>query len=174
MNVTLKEIDRVRKSGFRPQVVGCIVNEGRLLFVCSKKHDLWQLPQGGIDNKETLEEAFWREMREELGDRNISREEKELRIIGSDIVKFPRATHNSKDLQTDAGEKVYMKGKKYYFMAVEVDNKSFDDNSSDFDEHQWVDYERGKELTKKIYQQGKRRVIDRVLGRLQGQKLLRD
>lgn len=173
MKISLEEIDRVRKSGFRPQVVGCIVNEGRLLFVYKKEHDLWQLPQGGIKNGETIENAFWREMREELGERNISKEEKELKSIGSDIVEFPRATHNAKDLQTDAGEKAYMKGKKYYFMAVEVDDKNFDDNSSDFDDHQWVGYEQGKELTKKIYQQGKRRITERVLDKLMEDNIIK-
>ncbi|MCB1556965.1 MAG: RNA pyrophosphohydrolase [Alphaproteobacteria bacterium] len=42
--------------------------EGKLFAGERMEHEgAWQLPQGGIDEGETLEDAFFREMREEIG-----------------------------------------------------------------------------------------------------------
>ena len=64
---TLEELDKDRSDGLRPSVVGCFLNSGKILFVYQKTHQLWQLPQGGVDNHETTIDAFKREMTEELG-----------------------------------------------------------------------------------------------------------
>ena len=50
---TLQEIDAIRKEGMRPQVVGCFVSNKKTLLVYSEKYNLWQFPQGGIDNTDT-------------------------------------------------------------------------------------------------------------------------
>jgi len=54
---------------FRPNVAGIIqAPDGRLL-ICERVEPpgAWQFPQGGVDPGETYEEAFQREMEEEIG-----------------------------------------------------------------------------------------------------------
>ena len=54
---------------FRANVVAVVVNpKGRVMaFERADLPGQWQLPQGGIDDGETPEEAAWRELREETG-----------------------------------------------------------------------------------------------------------
>lgn len=65
-------------SAFRLGVGIMLVNAGKKVFVGrridqtrQKENDIvskvWQMPQGGIDSGEHLEEALWREMDEEIG-----------------------------------------------------------------------------------------------------------
>ena len=42
-----EELDALRKEGIRPSVVGCFINNKKLLLVYQKTFNLWQLPQGG-------------------------------------------------------------------------------------------------------------------------------
>ncbi len=59
----------IDKDGFR-QNVGIIVcnKQGQLLFARRRgNQDAWQFPQGGIHHDETVEQAMWRELKEELG-----------------------------------------------------------------------------------------------------------
>ncbi len=54
---------------FRPNVAGIIqADDGRIL-ICERMEPAgaWQFPQGGVDPGETYEEAFRREMEEEIG-----------------------------------------------------------------------------------------------------------
>ena len=68
---------------YRKNVVGVIINEENKVFVGKRKlqrdpatglegdDNHWQLPQGGIDKNESFEQAFEREMFEELGVKNL-------------------------------------------------------------------------------------------------------
>ncbi|MDP3987387.1 MAG: NUDIX hydrolase [Nanoarchaeota archaeon] len=52
---------------YRPTVVaGIYDSQGRIVLVRSPKSDLWNLPQGGLDDDDPLD-AFYRELGEELG-----------------------------------------------------------------------------------------------------------
>lgn len=47
-----------------------IVNHANRIFVAQRRdqsHPAWQMPQGGIDAGETVEQALWRELAEEAG-----------------------------------------------------------------------------------------------------------
>lgn len=79
---SLKEIDSIRSQGLRPEVVGCFVSSKKILFVYKKEHHLWQLPQGGIENKEKIEKAALREMTEELGQSFVDSCQKNINLIG--------------------------------------------------------------------------------------------
>ncbi len=169
---SLEELDNIRKSGFRPQVVGCFLNEKNILFVFKKDYDLWQLPQGGIDNQEILERAVVREMTEELGDNFVEASSKQIEIIGENKVEFPSSTQNKRDLKTDDGEDVFMKGKKYFFTAVNTENTELDISETEFDDYKWVSYEQAIKLSDKIYQKGKKRITLDTLEKLKKRKLL--
>ena len=61
------------KKNFRRCVGMMIINKKKDILV-GKRIDhpsgFWQMPQGGIDNKEDPEQAVWREMMEEVGTNN--------------------------------------------------------------------------------------------------------
>lgn len=54
--------------GYRPNVGIILTNrEGQLLWARRIRQNAWQFPQGGIQRKETPEEAMYRELEEEVG-----------------------------------------------------------------------------------------------------------
>lgn len=64
---------------YRPNVAGVLINPKKQVFVAQRADfpESWQFPQGGVDKNETHEQAFIREMQEEIGlnttDYNISK-----------------------------------------------------------------------------------------------------
>jgi putative (di)nucleoside polyphosphate hydrolase len=54
---------------YRPNVAALIVNSVGNLLICERWMipGAWQFPQGGVDDDETLEQALFREVREEVG-----------------------------------------------------------------------------------------------------------
>jgi len=155
--ITLPEIDAIRKSGLRPQVVGCFVHDKKILFVYKKEYDLWQFPQGGVDNGETVEKACDREMAEEVGEVFASKTVKGG-VVGEDQIVFPNETQNTKALATDDGTPVFMRGKKYFFMALKAESPDFNVEETEFDDYRWLDYADALDLASSIYQSGKRRI----------------
>ena len=61
---------------YRPNVAMIIVSNEypnkKEIFIAQRNDlaDIWQFPQGGIDNGEEVKEALFREMEEEIGTRN--------------------------------------------------------------------------------------------------------
>ena len=62
-----------KKDSYRPNVAMIIVSnnypEKKEIFIAQRNDllDIWQFPQGGIDNGEEVQEALFREMEEEIG-----------------------------------------------------------------------------------------------------------
>ncbi len=168
---SLAEIDRIRKNGYRPQVVGCFMNSQRILFLYDKKYGLWQLPQGGIDNKETVEQAVLREMSEELGEEFTAPAEIKA-LLGEDQLEFPDRFKNSREMRTDDGEEMNMRGKKYFFVAIDTDLSNLDIDKTEFDDYKWLDYEGALRLTAAIHQKGKRIITESALAKLRESGLL--
>jgi putative (di)nucleoside polyphosphate hydrolase len=54
---------------YRPNVAALVVNSVGNLLICERLTlpGAWQFPQGGVDAGESLEEALFREVREEVG-----------------------------------------------------------------------------------------------------------
>ncbi|MBU1119325.1 NUDIX domain-containing protein [Patescibacteria group bacterium] len=163
---SLEEINNLRKKNLRPVVVGCFLYEKSVLFVYKEKHELWQLPQGGIENKEELEDAFVREMSEEL-DSTFVKKAGPCQYSGQDVLEFPTHLHGSRSLVTDEGEEVIMEGKAYLFCKSEVNTKELDISQTEFDEYRWVPLADAKEFVyDTIYQKGKQRVTIEALSAL--------
>ena len=58
----------IDSDGFRPNVGIILANDvGQVLWARRINQDAWQFPQGGIDDRETPEEALYRELNEEVG-----------------------------------------------------------------------------------------------------------
>lgn len=57
------------RQGYKPTVSAIVLNdENKVLMTHNKSHgaDFWKLPQGGVEENETLESAILREMGEEV------------------------------------------------------------------------------------------------------------
>ena len=62
------------KLPYRKCVGICLINEQKKAFVGQRldsKNNAWQMPQGGVENNETHEQAAFRELEEEIGTSNI-------------------------------------------------------------------------------------------------------
>jgi len=166
------EIDQIRDKGYRPQIVGCFLNDKKILFLYKRKHDLWQLPQGGIDNGEDINVAYLREMTEEIGSKFIDSCDKEISLFGEDKVEFPMHSQNSRELRNDAGQDIFMKGKKYFFVYVNANIDTIDISQSEFEDFKWVSFEDGLALCEEMQQKGKKRITIDALKRLRRLDLL--
>ncbi|MCX6761837.1 MAG: NUDIX domain-containing protein [Candidatus Moranbacteria bacterium] len=169
---TISGIDQIRNGGFRPQIVGCFLHDKKILFFYKREYDLWQLPQGGIDNGEDIEIAFFREMREEIGSEFIEVCDKNISLFGEDKVEFPAHSQDSRELKNDAGKVIFMKGKKYFFVFVNTDTNAIDISQSEFDDFKWVSFEEGLVLCEKMQQKGKKRITLGALEKLRDLGLL--
>ncbi|MDP4720004.1 MAG: RNA pyrophosphohydrolase [Akkermansiaceae bacterium] len=54
---------------YRPNVAALVINRAGNLLICERSNfpGAWQFPQGGVDKGESVEEALYREVREEIG-----------------------------------------------------------------------------------------------------------
>jgi len=70
---------------YRVCVVGVFINDNGEVLVGERNDNpgAWQLPQGGVDEGETFDEAIRREMREELGIRDVS-----VQFISNEFIHY--------------------------------------------------------------------------------------
>lgn len=159
MSEELEIIDNIRQKGFRPQVVGCFVNDNKILLLFHKKYKLWQLPQGGINNRETVLEALKREMEEELGVDFIKNCDFSDTLITEEAqLIFPKKHQGSRELKTDEGQEKSMKGKRYFFLKINARETQIDLKKTEFDDYLWLNKTDALKLAQKIYQKGKREI----------------
>lgn len=67
-------INKKQEHLYRPNV-GCVMLKNDGIFVAKRvgyDTDAWQMPQGGVNKDENLEEALFRELLEEIGTNNIT------------------------------------------------------------------------------------------------------
>lgn len=163
---TLEELNALRCLGFRPQIIGCLLYHKEILFAYSNEHELWQIPQGGIENGEHPEEAFTRELTEEIGATVMNGIIGRPHLIMTDRIEFPPDAQGTKELFTDEGRQMLMKGKFYFAYAAETQTPTVPIHETEFNETRWCDYAKASELTASIYQRGKRRVTQGVVEEL--------
>lgn len=65
--MTETPVSTIKSATFRIGVYAVIFNEGRVLLAHRRDIDWWNLPGGGMETGETVEEAMRREVREETG-----------------------------------------------------------------------------------------------------------
>ena len=163
---TLAEIDQARFGGFRPEVVGCLINDKKILFVYQKKHDLWMFPQGGVENKEDLLASANREMGEELGEDFIHHANVNFTYVATEKVEFPKDKIGDRPMRTDDGQSVVMKGKKYYFLATQTNSAELNLKSTQFDDYRWLTYDEAIKLVKENNTGGRLRITTKALNTL--------
>lgn len=169
---TLEEIDESRKNGFRPGVVMCCLNSGRVLLLWSENHKMWQLPQGRISNKTDLGSAVAIKLTEELGGNFVDSAPKEFEVLGYEEIEFASHKHGLTELKTDEGEAIVMKGKGYYFVAIQNCPEVIDLSDTDYQDYHYLPYENAKFLIETIPQPQKREMTLSIIELLKKENLL--
>ncbi|MEM6709090.1 MAG: RNA pyrophosphohydrolase [Pseudomonadota bacterium] len=127
------------KDGYRPNV-GIVIANGQGQVLWARRiggHDAWQFPQGGVNEGESLRDALFRELEEEVGLTSA-----EVRIIAQTSswlrYRIPRRfrRHNSDP---------NFKGQKQHWFLLELtgDEASIDLNANpkpEFDGWKWVSF----------------------------------
>jgi 8-oxo-dGTP pyrophosphatase MutT (NUDIX family) len=169
---TIADLDRIRSSGFRPEVVGCFTNNNKVLFVFQKAYNLWLLPQGGIENKEDPLGAITRQIKAELGQGFINSVDLNFKYLGQDKIEFPKDKQGERPLKTDSGEKIIMKGKKYFFLASPVSNPELTGDSNKFSDYRWLNYTDALNLVNENNTGGRLRITTNILKTLKDTNLI--
>lgn len=61
-------MDRIDENGFRANVGIILMNEASQVLIAGRRGRTgWQFPQGGVQRRESAEQAMYRELREEVG-----------------------------------------------------------------------------------------------------------
>jgi len=119
---------------YRLNVAGVIFNQPGQILICERygKKGAWQLPQGGVEKGEELEDAFYREMLEEIGTDNLD-------LVGMlpESIKY--------DWPPNLHRKGHLGQEQYYFFARIIDPDSIrldtDQNGQEFQDFKWVGIE---------------------------------
>ncbi len=129
----------VDADGFRPNV-GIVVSNDRGQVLWARRvggHDAWQFPQGGINDDESVEDALFRELFEEVG---LNRETVEIlaRTSGWLHYRLPRRLRRYNSSPGFKGQK-----QKWFLLRMLAEDDLVQVHSTDkpeFDGWRWVSY----------------------------------
>ena len=125
-------------NGFRPNVGIIICNsEGKLFWAKRIGQNAWQFPQGGIKSTETLEQALFRELNEEVG---LGRDDVEILHETSNWLRY-RLPQNF--IRQHSGPVCIGQKQKWFLLALQSDDNSVHLNRTcepEFDDWCWVNY----------------------------------
>lgn len=142
---------------YRPCVGIVLYNKGGNVFIGERidTPGAWQMPQGGIDGDETIEQAAFRELYEEIGTNNA-----EIISILPEKIRY--------DLPPDLREKLWggmYKGQEQTWVAARFLGEDKDINLNmhtppEFSRWQWVPLEKTIDLIVPFKRETYRRVIN--------------
>ena len=124
--------------GYRANV-GIIIcnNQGQVLWARRYRQHSWQFPQGGVDEGETVEQAMYRELYEEVG-------------LLPDDVKILASTRSwlryrlpSRMIRHDSNPVCVGQKQRWYLLKLQSDDSAVDllhSNHPEFDDWRWVSY----------------------------------
>ena len=125
-------------NGFRPNVGIILCNgKGKLFWAKRIGQNAWQFPQGGIKSTETLEQALFRELNEEVG---LGRDDVEILHQTSGWLRYrlPKNYIRQRRGPVCIGQK-----QKWFLLALQSDDNSVHLNRTcepEFDDWCWVNY----------------------------------
>ena len=119
------------KKNYRPNVAIVVLNPDGYMLVCRRIDlpDVWQIPQGGVDDGEDVAEAMRRELREEVG-----------------ITTFTSIGELKEPIYYDWPQEFHRNGftgqMQYYFLVQVADDSEIsltpEDAEQEFSEWEWV------------------------------------
>ena len=118
-------------SGYRRNVAAFLLNDEGQILLCqrSDEYKTWQLPQGGVDAGENLEQALYRELKEEIGTNEI----KIIHMLENSICY---------DWPEHARKYGYVGQEQTYFLAKLLGKVDFEKaTDKEFTSSTWVDSE---------------------------------
>lgn len=128
----------IDSEGFRPNVGIVICNrKGQLLWAKRIGQDAWQFPQGGIKQNESLEQALYRELDEEVG---LQPTDVSILHQTQDWLRYRLPSNYVRTRQAPVciGQK-----QKWFLLGLEADEASIVFTHSakpEFDRWEWVSY----------------------------------
>lgn len=143
--------------GFRANVAMALLNPQGLIWIGHRADNGgWQLPQGGIEQDETPEDALWRELHEELGLRP-----EHAAILGrtKDPISYiiPPHLRRRKEARPVIGQ--LQTWFLLRFLGRDEDIRLDAGNEIEFDAYTWVPYERPIELVAPFKRDAYRRAL---------------
>lgn len=134
----IKLVMVIDRAGYRLNVGIILVNASDRVFWGKRQgHDAWQFPQGGLSTGESVEEAMFRELREEVG-----LERQDVELVGSTRrwlrYKLPKQylRHGSTPLVIGQKQKWFL----LRLLASEQKIRLDLSDSPEFDSWRWIDY----------------------------------
>ena len=134
-------------------------DSNRVLIAGRRGHSGWQFPQGGVQRRESAEQAMYRELREEVG-----LEPGDVEVVGvtREWIRYrlPKKYQRRESTPLCVGQK-----QRWFLLSLQSDPAKLCFDSTDdpeFDRCRWVDY--WKPVEKVIY--FKRKVYIRALSEL--------
>lgn len=127
----------IDNDGYRPNVGIVVCNDrGQVLWARRCSRDGWQFPQGGIKRHETVDQALYRELYEEVG---LSPEKVEVRARTRDWLFYDLPAHLQRTPSTG------FRGQKQIWyllrlLGAEADVRLDAGGNPEFDDWRWVDY----------------------------------
>ena len=127
----------IDSDGYRPNVGIIVANQsGQVLWARRIGQDAWQFPQGGINDKETAEDALYRELNEEIG---LSADSVEVISCTQGWLRYklPRR------LLRQGGSSFVGQKQKWFLLKMLSDDSAVQVNnteSPEFDGWRWVSY----------------------------------
>jgi len=169
---SLTDLDDLRKQGLRPSIVGCFLNNKKILLAYQKSFNQWLLPQGGVENKQSIKEAFTKELAEEVTEDFLKTCDSDIKLVAVDKIEFPPSKQGLRDMTTDNGEPVVMKGKYYYFFVTNAQTTDITLGATEFDDLKWLNFNEAYKLIKETNTGGRLRMMTSLLQLLKDKGLL--
>lgn len=129
---------------YRPNVAVIVLSSAyphkKDVFIAERSdlNDVWQFPQGGIDEGESPEEALFRELEEEIGTRDVT-------ILGEypEWISYDFPLHIAKKMKPYAGQT-----QRYYLVRLnEAAEINIATQIPEFSDYKFVDYTELSEYT---------------------------
>lgn len=126
------------KDGFRSNVAIIISNgRGKVLLAKRLGQRSWQFPQGGLDTGESVEQALYRELYEEIG---LQQDDVEIIQQSKRWLRYriPKNMQRKRSLPLCIGQK-----QRWFFLRLISEQKKINLNITDspeFDAWEWVNY----------------------------------
>jgi putative (di)nucleoside polyphosphate hydrolase len=124
--------------GYRENVGIIVCNEIRHVVWCKRSgQDAWQFPQGGVQQDESIEQALFRELKEETG---LDNHHVDIIACSKDWLRYrlPEKLIRKNCLPKCIGQK-----QRWFLLKLQTDESYINLNRSknpEFDKWRWVDY----------------------------------